>query len=256
MALLTGKNILVTGVLTDGSIAFHIAKLAQEEGANVLLTGFGRGLSLTTRIAGRLPHPAPVIELDVTNKEQLAALSGEIRKYVPRLDGLVHSIGFAPQAALGGNFLNTEWEDVALALHTSTFSYKSLAMAVRDLFPESGASIVGLTFDASVAWPKYDWMGVAKAGLESASRYLARDLGKENVRVNLIAAGPITTIAAKSIPGFGEFENIWNSRSPLTWDFADPEPAARGAIALLSDWFPKTTGEIIHVDGGLHAIGG
>lgn len=256
MALLTGKNILVTGVLTDGSIAFHIAKLAQEEGANVVLTGFGRGLSLTTRIAGRLPHPAPVIELDVTNKEHLAALAGEVKKYLPHLDGVVHSIGFAPQSALGGNFLNTDWEDVAIALHTSTFSYKSLAVAVRELFPASGASVVGLTFDATVAWPKYDWMGVAKAGLESASRYLARDLGKENVRVNLIAAGPIATIAAKSIPGFQEFENIWNSRSPLPWDFSDPDPAARAAIVLLSDWFPKTTGEIIHVDGGVHAIGG
>ena len=256
MALLSGKNILVTGVLTDGSIAFHIAKLAQEQGANVVLTGFGRGLSLTTRIAGRLAQPAPVIELDVTNPDQLAALASEVKKYVPHLDGVVHSIGFAPQAALGGNFLNTEWEDVAIAVHTSTFSFKSLAMAVRELFPASGASIVGLTFDATVAWPKYDWMGVAKAGLESTSRYLARDLGKENVRVNLIAAGPIATIAAKAIPGFGEFEDIWNTRSPLPWDFSDPEPAARGAVALLSDWFPKTTGEIIHVDGGLHAIGG
>lgn len=256
MALLAGKNILVTGVLTDGSIAFHIAKLAQEEGANVLLTGFGRGLSLTTRIAARLPFPASVVELDVTNKEQLAALAGEVKKHMPHLDGVVHSIGFAPQSALGGNFLNTEWEDVAIALHTSTYSYKALAMAVRELFPEAGASIVGLTFDATVAWPKYDWMGVAKAGLESASRYLARDLGKENVRVNLIAAGPISTIAAKSIPGFGEFEAVWSSRSPLSWDFSDPEPAARGAVALLSDWFPKTTGEIIHVDGGVHAVGG
>ena len=256
MALLTGKNILVTGVLTDGSIAFHIAKLAQEEGANVVLTGFGRGLSLTTRIAGRLPLPAPVIELDVTNKEHLAALPTEVKKYLPHLDGVVHSIGFAPQAALGGNFLNTEWEDVAIAIHTSTFSYKSLTVALRDLFPASGASVVGLTFDATVAWPKYDWMGVAKAGLESTSRYLARDLGKENVRVNLVAAGPLTTIAAKSIPGFGEFEEIWNGRSPLKWDFSDPDPSARAVIALLSDWFPKTTGEIIHVDGGVHAIGG
>ena len=256
MSLLKGKNILVTGVLTDSSIAFHIAKLAQEQGANVVLTGFGKGLSLTTRISARLPEQAPVIELDVTNTDHLANLSTEIKKHVPHLDGVVHSIGFAPQAALGVNFLNTAWEDVAIAVHTSTFSFKSLAMATRDLFPESGASIVGLTFDATVAWPKYDWMGVAKAGLESASRYLARDLGKDNVRVNLIAAGPIGTMAAKSIPGFQEFESVWNARSPLHWDISDPEPAARGAIALLSDWFPKTTGEIIHVDGGVHAIGG
>ena len=199
---------------------------------------------------------APVIELDVTDAGQLAALAGEVKKYLPHLDGVVHSIGFAPQAALGGNFLNTEWDDVATALHASTFSYKSLAMATKELFPETGASIVGLTFDATVAWPKYDWMGVAKAGLESANRYLARDLGNENIRVNLIAAGPIKTIAAKSIPGFEEFEHVWNARAPLAWDVTDPEPAARGAIALLSDWFPKTTGEIIHVDGGVHAIGG
>ena len=256
MALLTGKNILVTGVLTDGSIAFHIAKLAQEEGANVVLTGFGRGLSLTGRIAGRLPILPPIIELDVTNPEHLAGLADEVKKYLPHLDGVVHSIGFAPQTALGGNFLNTEWEDVAIAVHTSTFSYKSLVMAVRGLFPESGASIVGLTFDATVAWPKYDWMGVAKAGLESCNRYLARYLGAENVRVNLIAAGPLATMAAKAIPGFTDFEAIWNSRSPLRWEFSDPEPSARGAVALLSDWFPKTTGEIIHVDGGVHATGG
>jgi len=256
MSLLKGKNILVTGVLTDSSIAFHIAKLAQEQGANVVLTGFGKGLSLTTRISGRLPQQVPVIELDVTNTEHLANLASEIKKHVPHLDGVVHSIGFAPQAALGGNFLNTQWEDVAVAVHTSTFSFKSLAMATRELFPATGASIVGLTFDATVAWPKYDWMGVAKAGLESASRYLARDLGKDNVRVNLIAAGPIGTMAAKSIPGFQEFESVWNTRSPLHWDISDPEPAARGAVSLLSDWFPKTTGEIIHVDGGVHAIGG
>lgn len=256
MGILENKNILVTGVLTDGSIAFHIARLAQEEGANVILTGFGRSISLTTRIAGRLPKPVEVIELDVTNGEQLDGLENEVRKHMDHLDGVVHSIGFAPQAALGGNFLNTSWEDVSIALHTSTFSYKSLATATKNLFPSSGASIVGLTFDATVAWPKYDWMGVAKAGLESASRYLARDLGSEKIRVNLIAAGPLKTIAAKAIPGFDEFENVWNSRSPLHWNAEDPVPAARGAVALLSDWFPMTTGEIIHVDGGVHAIGG
>ncbi|CAN2196987.1 FabI Enoyl-[acyl-carrier-protein] [Candidatus Nanopelagicaceae bacterium] len=254
MGILEGKNILVTGVLTDGSIAFHIARLAQEEGANVVLTGFGRGLSLTTRIAGRLPKPAPIIELDVTSQEHLDGLAAEVKKHLPHLDGVVHSIGFAPEAALGGNFLNTQWEDVATAVQVSAFSLKSLTMACHPLFKD-GASVVGLDFDAQVAWPKYDWMGVAKAALESTSRYLARDLGKDNVRVNLIAAGPIKTIAAKSIPGFQEFENVWNDRSPLFWDIADPVPAAKGAVALLSDWFPKTTAEIIHVDGGLHAMG-
>jgi enoyl-[acyl-carrier protein] reductase I len=254
MGILEGKNILVTGVLTDGSIAFHIARLAQEEGANVLLTGFGRGLSLTTRIAARLPKLPPIIELDVTNQEHLDGLAVEVKKHLPHLDGVVHSIGFAPEAALGGNFLNTQWEDVATAVQVSAFSLKSLTMACHPLF-NNGASVVGLDFDAQVAWPKYDWMGVAKAALESTSRYLARDLGKDNVRVNLIAAGPIRTIAAKSIPGFQEFENVWNERSPLFWDIEDPVPAAKGAVALLSDWFPKTTAEIIHVDGGLHAMG-
>ncbi len=254
MGILQGKNILVTGVLTDSSIAFHIAKIAQEEGATVLLTSFGRALSLTTRIATRLPGPAPIIELDVTNQEHLDGLASNIKKHVPHLDGVVHSIGFAPEAALGGNFLNTSWEDVSTALHVSAYSLKALTTATRSLF-KSGGSIVGLDFDASVAWPKYDWMGVAKAALESTSRYLARDLGAENIRINLVAAGPIKTMAAKSIPGFEAFEKVWNERSPLFWDVNDPVPAAQASVALLSDWFPKTTGEIIHVDGGLHAMG-
>jgi len=211
-------------------------------------------MSLTTRIAGRLPQPAPVIELDVTSETDLEALESRIREHVDGLDGVVHSIGFAPEAALGGNFLNTEWADVATAMQVSAFSFKSLAIAARPLFT-GGASIVGLDFDATVAWPKYDWMGVAKAALESTSRYLARDLGAENIRVNLVAAGPIKTMAAKSIPGFSEFEEVWNSRAPLAWDVTDPVPAAQAAVALLSDWFPKTTGEIIHVDGGVHAMG-
>ena len=254
MGILSNKNILVTGVLTDGSIAFHIAKIAQEEGANVVLTGFGRALSLTTRIAARLPKPAPIIELDVTNQEHLDNLAEQVKAHVPHLDGVVHSIGFAPEAALGGNFLNTSWEDVATAVQISAYSLKSLTMACKPVFKES-ASVVGLDFDAQVAWPKYDWMGVAKAALESTSRYLARDLGKENIRINLVAAGPIRTMAAKSIPGFDEFENVWNTRSPLHWDVTDPVPAAKAAVALLSDWFPKTTAEIIHVDGGLHGMG-
>ena len=254
MGILQGKRILVTGVLTDASIAFHIARLAQEEGATVVLSSYGRVHRLTERIAGRLPQPAPVIQLDVTNEEDLAALPDRVREHVDRLDGVVHSIGFAPETALGGNFLNTAWEDVAVALQVSAFSLKSLTMAARPLFKGCG-SVVGLDFDAQVAWPKYDWMGVAKAALESTSRYLARDLGPENIRVNLVAAGPIRTMAAKSIPGFDEFEKVWNERSPLSWDTTDPVPAAQAVIALLSDWFPKTTAEIIHVDGGLHAMG-
>jgi enoyl ACP reductase len=254
MGILEGKRILVTGVLTDASIAFHIARLAQEQGATVVLSSYGRVHRLTERIAGRLPQIAPVIQLDVTNEEDLAALPDRVREHVDGLDGVVHSIGFAPEAALGGNFLNTKWEDVAVAMHVSAFSLKSLTMAARPLF-NGGGSVVGLDFDAQVAWPKYDWMGVAKAALESTSRYLARDLGPENIRINLVAAGPIRTMAAKSIPGFDEFEKVWNERSPLAWDTTDPVPAAQATVALLSDWFPKTTAEIIHVDGGLHAMG-
>jgi enoyl-[acyl-carrier protein] reductase I len=255
MGILDGKKILVTGVLTDASIAFHIARIAQEQEADVVLSSYGRVLSLTTRIAGRLPKPAPIVQLDVTNAEDLNALEARVREHFPEgLDGVVHSIGFAPEAALGGNFLNTSWEDVSTALHVSAYSLKALTMAARPLF-NGGGSVVGLDFDAAVAWPKYDWMGVAKAALESTSRYLARDLGAENIRINLIAAGPIRTMAAKSIPGFDEFEKVWNERAPLAWDTTDPVPAAQAAVALLSDWFPKTTAEIIHVDGGLHAMG-
>lgn len=257
MGILQGKRILVTGVLTEASIAFHVARLAQEEGAQVVLSSYGRVLRLTERIAGRLTQNAPVVELDVTSIDDLAALPDRVKEHVSGLDGVLHSIAFAPEAALGGNFLNTEWADVATAIQVSAFSLKSLTMAARPLFdPATGASVVGLDFDASVAWPKYDWMGVAKAALESCARYLARDLGPENIRVNLVAAGPLKTVAAKSIPGFQQFEDLWDQRAALHWDVSDPEPAARAAIALLSDWFPKTTGEILHVDGGVHAIGG
>jgi len=253
MGILAGKRILVTGVLTEASIAFHTARVAQQEGATLVLTGFGR-LSLVERIAKRLPSPPPVIELDVTDTEQLSSLAARVGEHVDGLDGVLHSIGNAPQTALGGNFLNTTWEDVARAVQVSTFSLKSLAMAALPLMPGGGA-VVGLDFDASVAWPGYDWMGVAKAGLESCARYLARDLGDRGIRVNLVAAGPLRTMAARSIPGFEKFEGVWDERAPLGWDITNPEPAARACVALLSDWFPATTGEIVHVDGGVHAIG-
>jgi enoyl-[acyl-carrier protein] reductase I len=252
--LLEGKRILVTGVLTPDSIAFHVAKIAQEQGAQVVLSSFGRVLRLTTRSARRLPSPPPVVELDVSNDDDLAALADRVREHVDGLDGVLHSIGFAPEAALGGNFLHTSWEDVATALRVSTYSLPALVVACRPLFGDS-ASVVALDFDARVAWPKYDWMGVAKAGLESAARYLARDLGPDGVRVNLVAAGPLRTMAAKSIPGFEEFKAVWESRAPLGWDLDDPTPAAQACVALLSDWFPRTTGEMLHVDGGVHAMG-
>ncbi|GAB3154367.1 enoyl-ACP reductase FabI [Micromonospora sonneratiae] len=251
--LLAGKRLLVTGVITDQSIAFSVARLAQENGATVVLTGFGR-MSLVERIAKRLPAPAPVIELDVTNTEHLASLADRVREHVDGLDGVVHSIGFAPQSCLGGGFLDAPWEDVATALHVSTYSYKSLAMAALPLMGPGG-SVVGLTLDATKAWPVYDWMGVAKAGLESASRYLALHLGPKGIRSNLVSAGPLRTMAAKSIPGFEQFENAWTERAPLGWSLTNQEPAARACLALLSDWFPATTGEVVHVDGGYHALG-
>jgi enoyl ACP reductase len=254
MGLLKGKRLLITGVITDASIAFAVARLAQQEGATVVLTGFGR-MSLVERVAKRLPEPAPVIELDVANPDQLATLADRVREQVDGLDGVLHSIGFAPASCLGGGFLNAPWEDVSTAVQVSTYSLKSLAVATLPLFGDAGGSIVGLTFDASVAWPAYDWMGVAKAGLESASRYLARELGPRKIRVNLVAAGPIRTMAAKSIPGFATFEDAWDARAPLGWDNADAGPVARSTLALMSDWFPATTGEIVHVDGGFHAMG-
>jgi meromycolic acid enoyl-[acyl-carrier-protein] reductase len=253
MGILDGKRILVTGVLTDSSIAFHVARLAQLEGATVLLTGYGR-LSLVERIAKRLPEPPPVLELDVTDAAHLDSLAEGVAAHVDGLDGVLHAIAFAPPTAFG-NFLQTPWDDVATAMHVSAFSLKALAVATAPLM-RGGGSIVGLDFDASVAWPAYDWMGVAKAGLESCARYLARDLGGTGTRVNLVAAGPLRTMAAKSIPGFAELEGSWDQRAPLGWDTADPGPAARACVALLSDWFPATTGEIVHVDGGAHAVGG
>ena len=254
MGILAGKRILITGVLTDSSIAFHVAKVAQQEGATVVLTGYGR-MSLVQRIAKRLPEPPPVIELDVADSDHLASLAGRVSEHVDGLDGVLHAIAFAPQDALGGNFLNTGWDDVATAVQVSAYSLKALAVAALPLM-KNGGSIVGLDFDASHAWPGYDWMGVAKAGLESCARYLARDLGGEKVRVNLVSAGPLRTMAAKSIPGFEKFEGVWSDRAPLGWDINDPEPAAKACVALLSDWFPATSGEIVHVDGGAHAIGG
>jgi len=253
MGLLEGKRILVTGVLTDSSIAFHVARIAQEQGASLILTGFGR-MTLVERIAKRLPDPPPVLELDVTDTAQLDSLPARVREHADGLDGVVHAIANAPQNALGGNFLSAGWEDVAAALQVSTYSLKALAVATLPLM-DGGGSIVGLDFDASVAWPGYDWMGVAKAGLESCARYLARDLGGHRIRVNLVSAGPLRTMAAKSIPGFERFEPFWEERAPLGWDITNHGPAAQACVALLSDWFPATTGEIIHVDGGVHAMG-
>jgi meromycolic acid enoyl-[acyl-carrier protein] reductase len=254
MGLLDGKRLLITGVITDASIAFSVAKVAQEQGASVVLTGFGR-MSLVERVSRKLPVPAPVVELDVTNDEHLARLPELVREHVDGIDGVLHSIGYAPPSCLGGNFLEAPWADVSTAVQISTFSLASLAKATLPLFGDAGGAILGLTFDATVAWPAYDWMGVAKAGLESTSRYLARELGPKRIRVNLVAAGPVRTMAAKSIPGFSAFEDAWDGTAPLGWEVNSALPVARTCAALLSDWFPATTGEIVHVDGGFHAVG-
>ncbi|HUH06642.1 MAG TPA: enoyl-ACP reductase FabI [Egibacteraceae bacterium] len=254
--LLDGKRLLITGVLTEASIAFSVARLAQEQGAEIVLTGFGRGLSITQRIAQRLAEPPDVIELDVTDRDHLERAAKTIGDRWDHLDGLVHAIGFAPQSALGGGFLETSWDDVATTVHVSAYSMAALGRTFAPMLAKSGGgAIVGLDFDATVAWPVYDWMGVAKAGLESCCRYLARDLGDQGTRVNLVAAGPLRTMAAKNIPGFEQFEQSWERRAPLGWDVNDAEPAARVVCALLSDWTPAVTGEIVHADGGAHAMG-
>ncbi len=254
MGILDGKRLLITGVLTDASLAFAVAKLAQEEGAEIVLTGAGRGMRLTERTARKLPEEAEVLEFDVTSAEQAAAVRDHLATKWGRVDGALHAIGFAPEVCLGEDFMAAQWEDVSVAIEISAYSLKTVAEVVAPLMTDGG-SIVGLDFDARFAWPAYNWMGVAKAALESASRYLARTLGGDGIRVNMVAAGPVRTLAAKSIPGFAAFEDAWGSRAPLGWDVNDGGPVAKACVALMSDWFPATTGEMIHVDGGYHAIG-
>ncbi|MGH3508147.1 MAG: enoyl-ACP reductase FabI [Nocardioidaceae bacterium] len=255
MGILDGKCILVAGVTIDKSIGFATAKIAQEQGATVLISNFGRALSITKRIASRLPQEAPVLELDVTNADHLEGLADQVRQHVDGLDGVVHSIAYGnPETILGGKFMTGPWEDVAQAVQVSAYSLQALARSCLPLMGPGG-SVVGMTFDASVAWPGYDWMGFAKGALESCNRYLARDLGPHGIRCNLVSAGPLKTLAAKAIPGFELFEGEFEKRSPLGWELEDLEPTARTVVALLSDFLPKTTGEIIHVDGGYHAMG-
>ena len=258
MGLLDGKRLLITGVLTDASLAFAVAKLAQEEGAEIVLSGAGRALSLTKRTARKLPTEPDVLEIDVTSPEQLEAAGNALAERWDRLDGILHAIGFAPANCLGNGMFAANWDEVSVALNISAYSLKALVEAFRPLLTKAGsnggASVVGLDFDATVAWPLYDWMGVAKAALESLTRYLAKELGPEGIRVNLVAAGPVRTMAAKSIPGFSAFEDTWADRAPLGWDVHNSEVVARGCIALFSDLLPMTTGEILHVDGGVHAV--
>ncbi len=254
VGLLDGKRMVITGVLTDASLAYGIAELAQNEGAEVILTGAGRGMRLTERTSRKLPSPAEVFEFDVTRPDHADALRDRLAEKWGTVDGALHAVGFAPEACLGEDLMGATWEDVKVAVEISAFSLKLLADAVAPLMTDGG-SIVGLDFDATVAWPAYNWMGVAKAALESTSRYLARELGPSGVRCNLIAAGPIKTVAARSIPGFSKFEDAWDDRAPLGWDVRDSSAVARSTVALLSDWFPATTGSIIHVDGGFHFVG-
>ncbi len=256
-APLEGRRLLVTGVLTKDSIAFHVAKRAQEQGAEVLLTGFGRTKRMTERTAGRLPAPADVVELDVTSPGDLAAIGGEIdRRWDGSLDGVLHAIAFAPGDALGGHFLDAPVESTLTAFHISAVSLRDLAVALRPQLAKGadGGAVVGLDFDATVAWPHYDWMGVAKAGLESVTRYLARDLGPDNIRVNLVAAGPLETLAAGGIDGFDKLARTWETAAPLGWDTRDPEPVADATLFLLSPAARAISGHILQVDGGAHAV--
>jgi enoyl-[acyl-carrier protein] reductase I len=254
MGLLDGKKLVITGVLTDASLAYGVAELAQREGADIVLTGAGRALSLTQRTARKLSTPVDVFELDVTNPDHLVSVREAVQAKWGRVDGVLHSIGFAPEACLGDDFMAPTWDDVSVAIHVSAYSLKALADAFVPLMGEGGG-IVGLDFDNRVAWPAYNWMGVAKSALESVSRYLAKELGPKGIRCNLVAAGPVKTIAAKSIPGFKKFEDVWDDRAPLGWDVTDSTAVAKACVALLSDWFPATTGEMVHVDGGYHAVG-
>jgi meromycolic acid enoyl-[acyl-carrier protein] reductase len=252
--ILEGKRLLITGVITKDSIAYHAAEQAQKEGAEVVLSSFGRVRRMTERAAQRLPQPADVIELDVNKTEDLDALTESLRERWGGIDGALHAIAFAPQDALGGKFMTAPAESASAAFQTSAYSFKALAAALQPLM-SSGSSLVGMDFDASVAWPIYDWMGVAKAALESVARYLARDLGPEGVRVNLVSAGPLGTVAAQGIPGFEQLADLWRRQAPLGWDVSDPVPVARTICWLLSDYSQGISGEIVHVDGGFHAVG-
>jgi meromycolic acid enoyl-[acyl-carrier-protein] reductase len=255
VSLLENKKLLLTGVITRDSIAWEVARQAQEQGAEIVLTGFGRAKRLTDRAAKQLPDPPDVLELDVNKPEDLEAVASELEGRWGRVDGVLHAIAFAPEDALGGRFLSTPAESAITAFQTSAFSFKALAVALADLYPDEGASVVGMDFDAQVAWPVYDWMGVAKAALEAVNRYLARDLGPRGVRVNLVSAGPLGTLAARGIPGFSDLATAWEKQAPLPWDVEDPAPVAETINFLLSDAARAITAEIIHVDGGFHAMG-
>jgi meromycolic acid enoyl-[acyl-carrier protein] reductase len=265
--ILDGKRILLTGIVNRHSIAYSIAERAQREGAELVLTSFGRMRRMTERAASRLDPVPDVLELDVNSDDDLSALTEEIGRRWGRLDGAVHAIAHAPPDALGGNFLGAPRDSAKAAFETSAYSLKALAEALAPLMDArdasgsngagtgNGGGIVALDFDASVAWPAYDWMGVSKAALESVARYLARDLGPDGVRVNLISAGPLSTPAASGIPGFADLAGMWSQGAPLGWDTSDASAVADAAIFMLSDLSRAISGEILHVDGGFHCVG-
>ncbi|HEX5116757.1 MAG TPA: enoyl-ACP reductase FabI [Pseudonocardiaceae bacterium] len=254
--LLKGKRLLVTGVQTRSSIAYVAARLAQEQGAEIVLTGFGRGMAITRQLAADFTPECDVLELDVTQPEHLDAVAANLRDRWGAVDGVLHGIAFASPSTLDGGFLTAPWPDVSTALHVSTYSFVALGRAFAPLLAAAGGgALVGLDFDAAQAWPGYDWMGVAKAGLESCCRYLAHTLGPQGTRVNLVAAGPLRTVAASAIRSFTTFEAAWADRAPLAWDVKDASAVGRAVCALWSDWLPSVTGEVIHVDGGAHALG-
>lgn len=252
--MLAGKRLLITGVVNTDSIAFATAVAALDGGAEILLSSLGRDLDAARRAAAELPGEVPIVEADLTSTEDLEHLAAHIAGTWGHLDGALHAIAFAPQEALAGSFLDAGSQAAARAFDTSTFSYASLARVVAELAPPSGGSIVGLDFDAAGAWPVYNWMGVCKAGLEAVNRYVARDLGPRRIRSNLIAAGPIHTRAAGGIPDFQRLTDAWDSTSPLPWDAKDSSPVADTACFLLSDLSRMISGEILHVDGGYHAM--
>ncbi len=253
MGLLDGKTILVSGVFTETSIAFRAAEVAQEEGATVILTAFGRRRRITETVARRLPVTPALVEFDATVAEDVDLMHGQVAELTDQVHGVVHCISASLPSVVGEHFPTATWEDVSHSFQVSAYSYQALVRGVDTLLVD-GASVVGCTLDASVAWPVYGWAGVAKAAYESTNQYLAHHYGPRGIRCNLIAAGPVESFTMKAIEGTDAVDGMWGTRAPLGWDSTDSRPIARSITALLSDWLPATTGSIIHADGGFHAV--
>ena len=253
--LLAGKRILVTGVLTDRSLAYHAAAKMQELGAEVLLTSFGRAKRITERAAQMLPKATDVLELDVTKQSDYDALVEELGARWDSVDGLLHSVAFAPAQLFKDPFLHANLDDVEAAMRISSYSLQQLSATLLPLMvrSQSGASIVALTVEDRVRVHPYAWMSVAKSVLNSIARQLAVHLADHNVRVNLIAAGPVRTNAGSVIPEFSEMEDTYK-RAPLGWDTRDHTAIAGPAAFLMSDLSRNMTGDILKVDGGMHIL--